>query len=260
MQDIDIRELISKINSQEALIEQLRLTSVNDKEKYEQLINQEKDRVLSLRAAFRSSTESSAAAFEDMKDNIETLRAQLDKKRTRIYNLEIELNENYSRIENGAQIPNNNSNNNLIGLSPENASGELLNTINNLKFELQNERNLVADLKLQIELEKRNLITHHHHSYQDIPRILDNTSFSPASNDISLGSADKFKLLSPIPFSEVNKALISSIIESERNNIKELKKEIHKHQNNGKSSMYTMINHNIKTLKNFIIFKIKINK
>ena len=203
-----------KIKIQEKIIEDLKISSKCSEQRYEELLHQERERVASLRTAFRSGSESSAAAFEDMKQNIETLRYQLDRKRERITKLEQELGESQAMIE--GRLPD---------TDPDTA---LYAQVEALRCDLENEKALVVDLRYQLDLvkiESQSTPKTTVEFVKNTPRTIENRLPESAGSGKSVESQ------------RYGKEFVDMILMTEKANIDKLQGELRKHLETGSSSM-----------------------
>jgi hypothetical protein len=150
-----------------------------------------------------------------MKENIETLRGQLDRKRARIKKLEDELSE-YNRKFEDASL-------NL----------DMQATVDALQNELFKERAVVVELRSIIEVDRAELIR------------LRSAQLAKSTN-VSPSLSDKPPRYSPSPAmsfesQKMQHEYVAMILETEKSNVDKLQTELRKHLEIGSSTMYKNI-------------------
>jgi hypothetical protein len=196
----ELDDLKGRLQHQELTIQELRSSEAN----YVELLKQERERVASLREAFRQASESSATAFNDMKENVETLRSQLDRKRLRIEKLEKELEDCRKQLD----------------------AGGSQGTIDGLRSELLRERAVNSELRSLLDAERGDRQTLNKPIFDSSPILSDKPprySPSPASSFES---------------QRMQREYVTMLLDTEKSNVDKLQKELKKHLEVGSSSMY----------------------
>lgn len=196
----ELDELKGRIQHQELTIQELRASEAN----YVELLKQERERVASLRDALHQASENSATAFNDLKENVETLRSQLERKRSRIEKLENELEDCRKQLE---------------------ASGSQ-GMIDGLRSELRRERAVNSELRSILDTDRGDRQTLNKPIFDSSPILSEKPprySPSPASS---------------IEGHRMQREYVTMLLETEKSNVDKLQKELQKHLEVGSSSMY----------------------